>query len=145
MRCQFSVVRARQCAIRHAAQRSQLITDPSVVSCLSWFVAEKSGGRAVLLPDPVASETPLPAQPEFPDQSAVPLDIFSFEVLEKALPTAYQAKKTPPGSMITFVRFKVFGELRDPCRHDADLDLGRPGVRVGPPVILNDGRLLSDF
>src|SRR4029453_17976047 len=72
----------------------------------------------------------------------VALDIRALEIPQQPAPLADQHQKPAPRVMILAVRAQMLRELVDPRREQSNLDLGRTGVRIPPPVLGDDLLLL---
>src|SRR5699024_8973893 len=74
---------------------------------------------------------------------AVALDVDALQVLQEALALTDQQHQTTTGVVIVLVGLEVLGQVVDPMREERDLDLGRTGVALGGPVLLDDLLLRS--
>jgi hypothetical protein len=59
------------------------------------------------------------------------------EVIQQPSPTADLHKQTSPAGMVLLMLPQVLGQRVDPGGQNGDLDLGGPGVHIGPPVLSN--------
>src|SRR5438034_5702499 len=84
----------------------------------------------------------LAPQPEALDQRPVALYVLPPEVLEQAAALANHLEQATPGVMVLFVGPEVLGQLLDALGQQGDLNLGRAGVGLAPPIIADQRGLL---
>src|SRR5699024_5512181 len=84
-----------------------------------------------------------PADAEALDQRAGALDVDALQELQEAVGLTEQLSQTMTGVVMVLVGLEVLGQSVDPMREERDLDLGRTGVALGGPVLLDDLLLRS--
>src|SRR5947209_5229718 len=83
------------------------------------------------------------AEPEALDGRAVALDVLPLQVVEQAAAAADHLEQAAAAVVVLGVGLEVLGQLDDAMRQDRDLHLGRTGVALMRPVLVDD--LLFDF
>jgi hypothetical protein len=63
------------------------------------------------------------SEPQFFDQSEIPLLVSGLEIFKEFFSLIYQPKQSPPGMMILFMFFKMFGQAVYPFREKSNLNL----------------------
>jgi hypothetical protein len=89
-----------------------------------------------------AGKKPLSAQPEPFNDRIVPVNAFSFQVIEQLSALTYQLQKPATGMMVLLVTLEVLGQISDPPAKQGDLHLGRARVRGVKFEILDNSLLL---
>ena len=82
------------------------------------------------------------ADAESLDRRAIALGALLLEVVEQAAPLADELEQTAAAVMVLLVRLEMLGQLGDPTGEQRDLDLGRSGVLLVLPIVVDDGLLL---
>src|SRR5829696_2366098 len=81
----------------------------------------------------------LPAQPEAGVDGPVALHVVPPQVRLQAPPAPHQLEQAPPTVVVALVHPEVLVEVVDALREEGDLDLGRTGVGLVEPVLLDGG------
>jgi hypothetical protein len=84
----------------------------------------------------------LSAQPKLLNQSAIPVDVLFFEIIQEAPPLSHQLDQAPAGVVIFGVGLEVVGQITDPLTQDGHLNLGGAGIQVMQAKPVNDFTLL---
>src|SRR3954467_15540441 len=84
----------------------------------------------------------LAAQAELLDQGAVALEILALQVVQEAAAPSDELEQAATRVVVVLVRAEVLGQLVDALGQHRDLDLGRAGVRLVLPELLNVIELL---
>ena len=84
----------------------------------------------------------LSTQAEVRDQGAVALQVGALQISEQAAALADHHQQAPAGMVVLRVGAQVLGELVDALGEQRDLDLGGPGVAIGPAVLADQLLLL---
>jgi len=77
------------------------------------------------------------------DQCLVLLYLGSFQVIQQFAAFADHSQQTTAGMVILAVRLEMFGQIRDACGQQRDLDFGRTRVTLGTLKVLQNLRLMG--
>ena len=87
----------------------------------------------------------LATQTQLFNQGLVPRLVLLLQVVEQTAPLAHQQEQAPAGVMVLCVDLEMLGEATDALREESYLDLGRTGIGIAAPVLLNDLLLSGVF
>jgi hypothetical protein len=79
----------------------------------------------------------LSSESQFFYQRPIPVDIFFLDIVQQASAPADQDQQSPPGMVIFFMHFQMFGQITDAVGQNRYLHFGRPGIRVMQFKLLN--------
>jgi hypothetical protein len=79
----------------------------------------------------------LSTQPERLNDPLVAIDLLASQVVQQATPLAHHLEQAAARVMILVMYFEVLGEVRDALAEQSDLDLGRAGILLMGPVLLD--------
>jgi hypothetical protein len=85
----------------------------------------------------------LVTEPQFLNQPAVRLDVRPTQIVQQSLALAYHLQEALATVMILFVLTKMIREVIDALGQDRYLNLGRTGIAVVRPVLLNRWRFIE--
>jgi len=71
------------------------------------------------------------------DYISVTFNIIIFNVVEQSSSLTYQLQKAAAGMMILFVRFKMLGQIFDPCTEQGNLNFGRTRILFMQSIFSN--------
>src|SRR5438270_741686 len=85
--------------------------------------------------------TGLAAQAELADESVIPFDVSTLEVVEQAPALRDHLEQPPARVVVLLVSLEVLGQLVDALGEQSDLHLRRAGVAFVRPVLVDDAFL----
>jgi hypothetical protein len=75
------------------------------------------------------------------DHHAISIDVFSFEIIEKAPALAHHPQQTTTGVVVLGVDFEVASQVGDLFAQNGNLNLRRTRIGVVSPIVVDDLRL----
>jgi len=80
----------------------------------------------------------LPADSQFFDDRAIPVDVLLLQIIEKPTPLPYDFEQSTPGVMVLLVSAEMLGKISNPLREKGDLYFRGTGITFVGLEFIND-------